>query len=84
MPKTVNNQPVMTSQEWLQLGYPMFVASALEELNTASAEEGDSQLTVEQVRQTDTEDLMGLCMSWEGIIGYTSRIIEAVRKLDAR
>lgn len=85
MPKLVKETEVMTAQEWMQLGYPAFVASALEGLNTDLVETDDDpegMLTPERAAAQGTESLMRECMEWEGIIGYTSQIVDAVRKLD--
>jgi hypothetical protein len=85
MPKTVNGHAVMTSQEWMQLGYPVFVSAALEESNTAAAEEGDSFgfVTPETFKLMSAEEQLGFALEWNGIIGYTSYIYEAALQLDA-
>jgi hypothetical protein len=83
MPKTVNGMEVMTSQEWMRLGYPVFVSAALEAINTDRAEDGCGiEHTPEVVSMLTTEDLMDDVLRWEGIVGFTSNIVESVRGLD--
>lgn len=75
----------MTSQEWMQLGYPVFVASTLEQHNTDWAEEEcdpDRLMQPARFALLSVEDQMDFALSYEGIIGYTSSIVEAVTKLN--
>ena len=85
MPRTVNNHSFLTAQEWMQRGLPIFVASALEEFNASEADMnqyGCSILTPENVDNWDTQTALDFALEWNGIIGYTSNIIDAVRALD--
>ena len=85
MPKVVKDIEVMTSQEWMQLGYPVFVAAALEEINTDEAErEGRILWTPEAFAAESVWNQLDIILDWNGIIGYTSYILEAVRSLDLR
>lgn len=84
MPKLVNGHEVMTSQEWMQLGYPVFVAAALEEINTDHIENGASTVlySKEDFAAMSIWDQLDVTLDWNGIIGFTSYIVEAVRALD--
>jgi hypothetical protein len=73
----------MTSQEWMRLGYPVWVSAALEELNTDEVErEGKVLYEPEYFATMDVWDQLDVVLDWNGIIGYTSNILEAVRGLD--
>lgn len=78
---------VLTSQQWMQHGLPVFVSSALEAMDREDVEEGRGPYFSRHEAETiarPTEELMDVALTWEGIIGYTSYITEAVRKLDQR
>lgn len=85
MPREINGHSFLTSQEWMQLGYPVFVSAALEESNEHEAEMnqyGNGIITPEQFAELSAEDQLDFALTWNGIIGYTSYILETVRCLD--
>ena len=88
MPKTVEgffDNPtveVLTYRDWRELGYPEFVCTALEVMNTTFAQDGDEQVTPEIFAARSVQDQMNTILVWEGIIGFSYSIVEAVRGLD--
>ena len=83
--RLVNNIEFLTSQEWMQLGYPVFITAALEKHNEDAAEEGDkhSIITPSMFAAKHPREQLDFALCYEGIIGYTRYIWEACNRLTA-
>ncbi len=85
LPPRQHAEPIAEST-WIDLGYPSWLARALSEYNEDcffNPGVGES-INAERARTMDTEDLLEVAMSWNGMIGFARQVAAAVRFLDAR
>ena len=64
----------MTELEWVEKGYGQFIAEAFEDLG----------MTEERLILMTLEEILDAVLSWHGIQGYTSTILDAIERLRRR
>jgi hypothetical protein len=60
-----------TKAEFIAAGFDPWIAEALEE----------SAMTMEEVKISSLSEILDKVLEWNGIVGYTSNILDAVKNL---
>jgi len=63
----------LTEAAWIALGYPPFIAEALE----------GQEISTRQLKNMSSAEVFEQVLNWHGIIGYAQTIIEAYRFLES-